>query len=337
MKPIYFPFTTIPPSVLEKIGLFFPGIILYRPSTGAMSGHLKKKADEGVVEIRAPFTGDEDRLEKLVREYQQWIELHQGSETTFLKNRIFDSADIESVPLFDETSTSQIKSDIKKGGVSKKPPRPDPVFAARLFLLIAQNFDIQHEEFIQDMENFHLMENELFSSIRGDNEFSDIETGRGRAAAVPDDPGLHKTAQRIAAWFKLFRQDPAAPDEFGSCLFITSSPAVMDHILENCPDNHLVLSASESLSEKPNEEKIFQLQDKLYQISKNPDVTDSVDFPDIDPAKETAFFRLFCFTENSIRSLFKKPFNENLSVSGLRKIFIGIIDTSLAPEMFKQA
>jgi hypothetical protein len=54
--------------------------------------------------------------------------------------------------------------------------------------------------------------------------------------------GRNKTGQRLSAWLKIFEKDPVAPDEFGSGLFITSSHAVLEHMMELCPESELILS-----------------------------------------------------------------------------------------------
>jgi hypothetical protein len=60
---------------------------------------------------------DETRFDRLIKEYREWIERHKGSETTFFKTRIFDGVDIETIPMYSDSSTSQIKYNIKKGHI----------------------------------------------------------------------------------------------------------------------------------------------------------------------------------------------------------------------------
>ncbi|MFO8082956.1 MAG: hypothetical protein R6U27_01400 [Desulfobacterales bacterium] len=336
MKPIYFPFTFISPIIFESIQMLFSKTVLYQPSANQLPEYLKKLADEGFLEIRTPFTGDEERLERLIREYKAWVEQHKGSDITFFKNRLFNATGIESIPMYSETSTSQIKSDIKRGVILDQPPKPDPDFAARLFLVIAQQFDIQHEEFKWDMEKFHLMETSLFSDIQGENEFSEINAGAS-GAVIPNDPGLHKTGQRLAAWLKVFEHDPVAPDDFGSALFITSSPAVMEHIREIGPNNQLVFATKIIMSEKQNSEKILEFQnilnENLVRLSKNQDEKNLIPFPERGTTNdERVNLKIFCFPQHSPWTLFKeklKPsdgMNNNLNVLKFQKTFIGIVE-----------
>ncbi len=230
MKPIYFPFTFISETLCGNFHTFFPRFVLYHPSDFKIPESYRKWAEEGRIELRAPLGGDEDRLEKLVREYKEWLDRNRGSEMTFLKTRLFDSLGIETVPMFGETSTSQIKADIKRGRSAPDAPKPDQLFAIRLFLLVAHAFDEQQYELSLDLEQFQGLEKNLLAVMRGDDEEDDEEILQYIDLAVADDPGQHKTAQRVASWLALFEQAPEEPDENGCWCFITASEAVLDQI-----------------------------------------------------------------------------------------------------------
>ncbi len=302
MKPIYFPFTFIPESILKEIRMFFPKIVIYQPSSGRIPEFLRKTADDGLLEIRAPFGGDESQFDRLVREYREWLDYHKGSETTYFKSRIFDSVDLETVPMYSDNSTTQIKHDIKKGPIEKKTEKPDKNFTARLFLLIAQEFDIQQYELKTDLERFQVMENNLFSNIRGTDE--NFETGISKVdSTLFDDLGEQKTSQRISAWLKIFNQDPVAPDEFGSGLFLTSSPAVMEHIMELFPDIELVLSTRSIPAHELDSQKIKEirqnLRENLTRLSRNSSDQDLLSFPEMPSANNNhTGLKIYCTSQN---------------------------------------
>jgi hypothetical protein len=336
MKPIYFPFTFISEPVLKDISMFFPQTVIYQPSSEKIPAYLKISADEGLLEIHAPFGGDEKRFDSLVREYREWVEQHKGSETTFFKTRIFDSIDMETIPMYSENSTSQIKYNVKKGHMETPLKKPDEEFTARLFLLIAQEFDIQQDEFKRDLENFQVMENNLFSNIREDDEFSGTNI-KNLNTAIVDDLGGYKTGQRLSAWLKIFEHDPVVPDEFGSGLFITSSHSVLEHIKELCPENELVLSTGPVSVDDQYPEKMeeFQkiLKENLRRLSKNQFEKDLSPFPA--PAKTTNVFaglNIFCFSRKSLLNLFKETVKQtdnvpqNNSALNFQKTFIGIVE-----------
>jgi hypothetical protein len=46
---------------------------------------MQRLADEGVFDLKVPVSGDEARIENLIKEYKEWGELHQKSDTAFLK------------------------------------------------------------------------------------------------------------------------------------------------------------------------------------------------------------------------------------------------------------
>jgi hypothetical protein len=336
MKPIYFPFTFISEPVLKDISIFFPQIVIYQPSSEKIPEYLKKSADEGLLEIHAPFGGDETRFDNLVREYRQWVEHHRGSETTFFKTRIFDSIDIETVPMYSDNSTSQIKYEIKKGHVGKQPQKPDEEFTARLFLLIAQQFDIQQYEFKKDLQHFKIMENNFFSNIRDENESSETNI-KNLNTVIVDDVGSNKTGQRLSAWLKIFEHDPVAPDEFGSGLFITSSHSVLEYIMELCPESELVLSTGpvSANDRHPEKNKEFQelLKENLRRLSENQFDKDLTPFPDTTATNnDSLVLNIFCLSRTSLLTLFKEKVKQPDSVPqdnralNFQKIFIGIVE-----------
>lgn len=336
MKPIYFPFTFISEPVLTEISIFFPQTVIYQPSSGKIPEYLKKSADKGLLEIHASFGGDETRFDKLVKEYRDWLERHNGSETTFVKTRIFDGVDMETIPMYSDSSTSQIKYSIKKGHIETQAQKPDAEFTARLFLLIAQEFDIQQDEFTRDLEHFELMENNLFSNIRGDDEFSETIIDNPDTV-ISDDLGRYKTGQRLSAWLKIFEQDPVAPDEFGSGLFITSSHAVLEHIMELCPENEMILSTGPVPvgSQNPKKIKEFQqaLEENLMRLSKNPLEKDLTPFPELaSTSNNFSCLNVYCFAKKPPRALLKEAVKQpdgpppDNDIPDFQKTFIGIVE-----------
>jgi hypothetical protein len=336
MKPIYFPFTFISEPELKDISIFFPQTVIYQPSSEKIPEFIKKSADKGLLEIHAPFGGDETRFDSIVREYRQWVEHHRGSETTFFKTRIFDSIDIEPIPMYSDNSTTQIKYNIKKGHGENQPKKPDEEFTARLFLLIAQEFDIQQYEFKKDFQHFQIMENKFFSNIREEDEFSETNI-KNLKSVIVDDVGSNKTGQRLSAWLKIFEHEPVAPDEFGSGLFITSSHSILEYIMELCPESELVLSTGPVSVNDPHSEKIkeFQkiLKENLRRLSENQFEKDLTPFSDTTTIKNVfAVLNVFCLSRKSLLSLFKETVNQldnvpqDNSALNFQKTFIGIVE-----------
>jgi hypothetical protein len=333
MKPIYFPFTFISEPILKDISIFFPQTVIYQPSSGKIPEFLQQRADKGLLEIYAPFGGDEAKFERLFREYRDWIERHQGSDTTFFKTRLFDGGDLDTIPMYSETSTSQIKYHIKRGLAENIPQKPDSEFAARFFLMIAQEYDIQNDEFTKDLEHFQEMEHNLFSKIRGEDEI--FEPSEKHFNIVPtNDLGRNKPGQRLSAWLKIFEKDPVAPDEFGSGLFLTTSHAILEHIKELFPEGELILSTGPVSTGNQTQEKIIEIQtilkENLKKISKNRVKKDLAPLPEM-PFENNIYVRLniFCFSKSPWK-LFKETVHQpdafHPSAINFQKTFIGIME-----------
>ena len=73
MKPIYFPFTYISKPVVDALGFCFRQSIVYQPARFTVSESLQNWSQDGLLEIRIPFEGDEERLEPLlpIQDYLQ--------------------------------------------------------------------------------------------------------------------------------------------------------------------------------------------------------------------------------------------------------------------------
>ena len=136
MKPVYFPFTYINDTVARDLYACFGQITVYQPGAHNIPENMQRLANEGLLDLKVPVSGDEAKLEALIKEYKEWGELHQKSDTAFLK------AIGERIPFFDDTFSTQLASQIKKirdENYSKE--KPDILFNARLFLCLAQDYD----------------------------------------------------------------------------------------------------------------------------------------------------------------------------------------------------
>ncbi len=343
MKPIYFPFTFISEALCGNFNTFFPRFVLYHPSDVKMPASYRKWEEQGLVEPRAPLGGDEDRLEKLVLEYKEWLDRHRGSDMTFFKTRIFDSLGIETVPMFGETSTSQIKADIKRGSGAPDAPKPEQLFAIRLFLLVAHAFDEQQYELSLDLEQFQSLEKNLLEVMRGEDNEDDEEIVQKVDLVIAEDPGRHKTAQRVASWLALFEQDTVAPDENGCWLLLTASEAVLDQIPAYYTGMPPAYStgpvALEGLSPEETENLRDLISDNLKKLSKEAAADELAPIPEkASRGSNLGELKVFSFPGKSPRTLFEEepggfePDNgETLDSS--RKVFVAKFEYS-QPESF---
>ena len=225
MKPLYFPFTYISKPAAQALAACFAQTAVYQPATSKIPDEMRESADDALLEIRVPVNDTGEKLDAIVKEYRTWADVHRGSEIGFLKSMA------DKIPFFDETSSSQIRAQIKETG--EKPPsreKSDPLFHARLFLHMAQEFDLQNDRLTRDLLAVEVMEEDFMKELKGEDA-----DDPARAAAIKaletDDPGHYMTEERIKSWALLMQQDPKV-----SGLFITSSRAVLDLLVDRMPD-----------------------------------------------------------------------------------------------------
>jgi hypothetical protein len=225
MKPIYFPFTFISKPIVEALSACFKQTAVYQISSQKVPENMQEWRKSGTLDIRIPVEGDEKKLDKILADYKAWINLHQGSEIAFLKTQA------DKIPIFDETSSSQIRDDIKKKiRENQSQEQPDDLFNARLFLQIAQEFDLQNIELKQDLLLFETKEQDLMKNLKGENEDLHLKIAGNRTLEA-DDPGHYMTKERIMSWTRLMQHDQQV-----SGLFVTSSRAMLEYLIDIAPE-----------------------------------------------------------------------------------------------------
>lgn len=223
MIPIYFPFTYISAPVIKAMKSCFRQVIVYQPRSQGIPPHMRDAAEKGEMDIRTPVLTGEDRLDVLIREFKTWAQVHQGSELAFLKTHT-------DLPFFDDTSALRIRDNIKKQASGKADPDPsDPVFSARIFLTLAQEYDAQQWEIDRGLETFKIMEQKLLKELRDEDEEMPGGIG-GIRALTREDSGTQMTAERLSSWARLALNDPGI-----SPVFATTSPAALDLLLDRFP------------------------------------------------------------------------------------------------------
>ena len=214
MKPIYFPFTYIPESVAKPLSRFLGRIDVLQPLLNKQPELLGRLEESGCIDILVPFTDDEDRLTACSKDFQQWGRLHQGEETSL--------KDIFKNGFSNTTFVSQIRTDILRNKEAEA-FEPDPVFLSRLFLIMAQELDLQQSEVDRELALSIDDELELFTSMTGEEKILDPP----KESYFKNDYGTYMTGSRISAWFNLLKNDAA-----DSSFLVTNSQAVLDMMLE---------------------------------------------------------------------------------------------------------
>jgi len=215
MNAIYFPFTVISGQAADALNACFKSVSIYQPSTH-MSKALAELAEKGLSEIRRPVQGDDDKLEALAKEYRKWAELHQGAELNFFKFRQDD-----------DHAIAHIRSELKGYGIPQE--AADPLFNARLFLKIAQEFDAERQDVDREISAFEKMEKSLFEELRGEDD-AEIEIPLEKSLLRHEDSGAFMTEERLNAWTRLMLEDTEISD-----FFVTGSRAVFDFLAEKTP------------------------------------------------------------------------------------------------------
>ncbi len=283
MKSIYFPFTYISKQAAETICSCFSQIDIYQPTAQGLPEEMAQLAESHSLGVRTPVITDDHKLDAVCENFTNWIHLHGGTQAHLLKT------ENNATPFFNESSTLQIKSTIKKGEIKEK---PDPDFLARVFLKFTQDFDRQNTEIVKDLKSYENMEQNLFNTLKGEEAYvfkADAKNDR------IEDHGAYMTDERLTAWTRLMLFDPTAPD-----LFVTTSPSVINLLLDKTPGAKQILKLdSISLSETNHQGRAKwkkSLIEYIDRLGKNdvPELPSSLSAPpDLIKSTKTTSFSLF--------------------------------------------
>ena len=226
----YLPFTYIPERCLSAICSALGPLTVYSPDQALVPDHMRTAADQGDIDLRPLQSPAPGGLIAAIQAFKAWADLHQGHLADVAG---FFKASGDQFALMDETNPSRISTQIRNfedPAAAKK--GADPLFQAALFLSMAQDYDQQHELMRQGLGTVQTMEREMLARLSGD---MDAGTGSGLNPAlsrppVDLEPGGYMTAARLEAWAQLALEDANPP-----LVFLTGSPAVMDHLLNLFP------------------------------------------------------------------------------------------------------
>jgi hypothetical protein len=284
MKPTYFPFTYVAGRAAEAVATCFGQFIVYRPRNDKVPQHMQALVDQGVVDLRVPVTENEKELKAAVKNYLAWANLHMrdsAKKTADLKSRM------GVWPLFDDFSSSQILADIKakiRGGSADK--IMDPTFTARIFLCLAEEFDRQNQEVTHELYRYHWKQADLIGQLKMEEDPLAVAFP---PQPLPDRLADDRISDRLEAWTRIFQRDPDA-----SGLFVTHSPAVLEHLLDKSPTADRVmrlesipLDKAKALDIKPWQQKMAASLARLAQDDQPSfavELPEGVDFPPADNA-----------------------------------------------------
>jgi hypothetical protein len=227
MKPVYFPYTYLHPSVAESLRALFSSMAVYQPVADRLPDEMRSLAEEGFLEVIAPPPGDEEDFDGLMRDFQHWADLHQGGaglKTALLHERPFSG------PIGGNGSPAEIVTEIRRRLAPKTASKnSEATLTARVFLQLAQAADQLGHQISSDLARFEKAQARLFHALKGDADPSGAESGLWRRADR-DDNGEDRLDLRTAAWARLFSCHP-----YPSPVFVTPGQAVIHHLAENVP------------------------------------------------------------------------------------------------------
>ncbi|MGD9008737.1 MAG: hypothetical protein PVG41_12495, partial [Desulfobacteraceae bacterium] len=143
---------------------------------------------------------------------------------------------------------SQILTQIKRRESGDAAEKPDRLFQSALFLALAHDHDMHQDEAGRQLGSVAAKEAELYANISGnaeDADFSSTLRPSAADAAVHQEHGIRMVAQRLQAWACLAQSCPPT-----AAVYVTTSPAVLDHVLERYPDHTQPISWELSASDR---------------------------------------------------------------------------------------
>ena len=121
----------------------------------------------------------------------------------------------------------------------------DPIFGARLFLAMAQEFDMATEHLRQDLSSIEAKENNLLANLQGRGQPGEqIEGENNNSQFNPGDAADYMIPERFRAWFRLMQFD--REQDRDSCeLFVTNSRSAMDYVLDGASQMGKILTVDD--------------------------------------------------------------------------------------------
>lgn len=222
--PVYFPFTYLSPPAEALLRRWFRIVAVYQPSQDPCPPSMQTAAAGGWIDLRVPLADDHARFLSCCDACRQWGRFHHGEDMSVLKAHL-----LAQTPFSSNDSTHAIRDTVRRGG---RPPIDGsmPVsMVARIFLQLAQDFDVSRWEAGGGLRTVDAMEKDMFEQMLGEGS-EVLDRKRRPPADADEDPGNVMVVERLAAWSILFETDP-----IDNALVVTDSTAVIDQVAEKAP------------------------------------------------------------------------------------------------------
>ncbi len=228
----YFPFTHISDPRIKLLADALGPFSVYLPAESMASARMTALIRLGSLEIRTPAGLDSAALMAAVQGFKDWAEVH-GTKLSDISD--FYKLSQGRPPLVDENAPSQIRTQIKHRESGKSAREPDRLFQSALFLALAHDHDTHQDEADRQLGSVAAMEAELYATLSGNTpDAEESSPFRPFTASVSNHQELEirMSSQRLQAWACLAQSCGAA-----DAIFVTTSPTVLDHVLERYPDH----------------------------------------------------------------------------------------------------
>ena len=231
MIPIFFPYTYLSPPVLNILSSCFGKTAIYQPLDKMIPPELEESIRSGKLEIRKPLLDNDDKLRVILKEYHSWTDFHRMPQRGY--HKIIQSLKYSSP----DPTSSQIRNEIKDR-ISQE-EKLDGLTAsdnARLFLALAQEYDMQQTGLSMEMKQLQDMQQQLFQDLKGDG-LNGTDTFTSRFSDPLDfNSDDYMTSERLLAWSHLMCHDTNPP-----WVFITTDSEAFQMVSEQA-DTILTLS-----------------------------------------------------------------------------------------------
>lgn len=227
-----FPFTHVSDPRAKLLADVLGPVMVYLPVDGMASSPLTAWVQQGAIQTHTPAGLDGSALMAAVRGFKGWAEVY-GTKLSDISD--FYRRSQGRPPLVDENAPSQILTQIKRRESGDAAEEPDRLFQSALFLALAHDHDMHRDEAGRQLGSVAAMEAELYADICGSTEDVEISStlrADAAVAAASQEHGVRMSTQRLHAWACLAQAcSPAAS------VYVTTSSAILDHVLERYPDH----------------------------------------------------------------------------------------------------
>lgn len=222
-----FPHTTFPPQIEETLLELFDELIVLQPIMDDLKPSLEQNEPNRRLKFQCPFETGHEQVNQLVSAYTKWAEQYGGADLQQVKSQL------DATHFFDDESSFQLESMIRP---SEEPTKlqenvdlKQELLNSRVFLSLAQVFDLRNWEMEANLVQVKATEAHLFAQLHGNQ--SEIAS---HAKWGDGSQGSYMIRERMAAWSLFLTQLEVIPN-----ILVTLSPEVKPLIEEVVPSKDL--------------------------------------------------------------------------------------------------